>query len=80
MHASALNLMHASIMKPKNAAFWALIGMALLTILVLAGFIRDVSAVINGLIPAMRILASLIYLLASLGVTVFFYAVYKSQS
>ena len=66
-------------MSLKNAAFLALVGMVLVTVLVLAAFIRDLSAVLNGLVPAMRVLSSLIYLLASLGVTVFFYVFYKKQ-
>jgi hypothetical protein len=67
-------------MSLKNAALFALVGMVLLTVLVLAGFVRDVSSVINGLIPAVRVLTSLIYLLASLGVTLFFYVFYTKQS
>ncbi len=64
----------------KSAAFLSLIGMVLLTVLVLVGFIRDASAVINGLIPAVRVVASLIYLFASLTVTVFFWVFYQRQS
>lgn len=64
----------------KSAAFLALVAMILLTVLVLAGFIRDVSSVINGLIPAVRVVASLIYLFASLSVSVFFWVFYKRQT
>jgi len=64
----------------KNAAFLALIGMALLTILLAAGFLRDILNVANGVSPAMALLASLIHLLASLGVTVFLYVFHKAQS
>ena len=64
----------------KNAAFLALVGMILLSFLVLVDFLRDASAAINGLVPAFRMLAALIYLLASLGLTVFFYVFLKKQS
>ena len=64
----------------KNAAFLAWIGMALLTVLVAAGFIRDVLNVASGVTPAMALLTSLIHLMASLGVTVFLYVFHKAQS
>jgi hypothetical protein len=58
-------------MSLKNAAFLALIGMMLLSVLLLAGFIRDVSVAVGGALPAVRVFTSLIYLLASFGVTLF---------
>jgi len=64
---------HTATMSLKNAAFLALIGMLLLTILLAADFIKTVSGVLNGVVPAMALLRSLVYLLASLSVTVFFY-------
>ena len=64
----------------KGAALLALIGMILLTLLVLAGFIRDITSVLDGLIPALRIVASLIYLIASVGVAVFFWVFYTRQA
>ena len=64
----------------RNAAFFALIGMTLLTLLLVAGFIRDVSSLLAGAIAAMAFLVSLIHLLASFGVTVFLYVFYKAQS
>ncbi len=64
----------------KNAAFFALIGMVLLTILQAAIFIRDFLAVLNGAVAAMALLKSGIYLLASLSVTVFLYVFHKAQS
>jgi len=64
----------------KNAAFFALIGMALLTVLLAAGFLRDILNAVSGVIPAMSLLTSLIHLLASLGVTVFLYVFHKAQS
>ena len=68
-----------SIMTLKNAALLALIGMALLTILLAVGFIRDLSALVAGAIAAMAFLVSLIHLLASMSVTVFLFVFYKAQ-
>ena len=66
-------------MRLKNATLFALIGMILLTVLLAASFIRDVSNLLAGLIAAITVLISLIHLLASLGVTVFLYVFHKSQ-
>ena len=63
----------------RSAAAFAFIGMLILTILLLAVFVRDVMSFIDGLIPALRLLASAIYLLASLSVTVFFFAFQRAQ-
>ena len=67
-------------MTVKSAAFFALIGMILLTLLLVLGFIRDISGALAGAIAAMALLISLIHLLASLGVTVFLYVFHKAQS
>jgi hypothetical protein len=67
-------------MSLKNAAFFALIGMALLTVLLAVGFIRDVSAFLSGAIAAMALVRSGIHLLASLSVTVFLYVFHNAQS
>jgi hypothetical protein len=64
----------------KSAAFFALIGMILLTVLLALGFIRDVSAILAGAIAAMALLKSFIHLLASLSVTIFLYVFHKAQS
>ena len=64
----------------KNAALFALIGMALLSILLAAGFIRDFSALLSGVVAATELLKSGVHLLASLGVTVYFYVFYRAQS
>src|ERR1035441_1308711 len=47
---------HTSTMTLKNAAFLALIGTLLLTILLSADFINAVLAVVRGLIPGMALL------------------------
>jgi hypothetical protein len=64
----------------KNAAFFAFIGMTLLTLVCAVGFIGDISALLAGAIAPMMVLKSLIHLLASLSVAVFFYVFYKTQS
>ncbi len=67
-------------MTPKNATVLALVGMILLTVLLVADFITDVSAGLQGLIPAMRLVRSAIYLFASLTATLFFYASYRHRA
>ena len=55
----------------RNAAFFALIGMTLLTIVCAIGFIGDISALLAGAIAPMMMLNSFIHLLATLSVAVF---------
>ena len=64
----------------RSAALFALIGMTLLTVLLLAGFIRDLLSFVRDVIPAIALLTSLIHVLASVSLTVFLYAFHKSQS
>ena len=64
----------------KNAALFALIGMVLLTLLLVAHLVVNIWGVLNGVVPAIRLLTSLVYVLASVGVTVFFYVFNKAQS
>ena len=66
-------------MRLKNAALFALIGMILLTVLLAAGFIRDLVGLAQGAVAALVLLTSGIHLLASLSVTVFLYVFHKSQ-
>ena len=67
-------------MSLKNAAFFALIGMILLTVLLAAGFIRDLSAFASGAVALITLLTSGIHLLASLSVAVFLFVFHKAQS
>ena len=67
-------------MNLKNAAFLALIGTLLLTVLTAADFINVILGVARDVIPAMALLRSLVYLFASLSVTVFFYDFNRTQS
>jgi len=63
----------------KNAAFFAFIGMTLLTVVCAVGFIGDISALFAGAIAPMMVASSLIHLLASLSVAVFLYVFQKTQ-
>ena len=64
----------------KSAAFLALIGTLLLTILLVADSISAVLNVARGLIAATAMLSSLIYSFAAVVVTIFFYMFYKTQA
>ena len=64
----------------KSATALAFLGTALLTVLLLAVFIRDLVSFIRDVLPALRLLASLICLFAGLSLTVFFYVFHRSQS
>ena len=64
----------------KNAALFALIGMALLTFLLLADLILDVSALAQGLIPAVRLVRSFIYAFGGLSAVVFLYVFHKAHA
>jgi hypothetical protein len=63
----------------KTAAFFAFLGMTLLTIVCAVGFVGDMSALLAGAIAPMMVLKSLIHLLASLSVAVFLYMFYRAQ-
>jgi hypothetical protein len=63
----------------KQAAFLALSGMALLTVLLTANLISNIGAVARGIIPEMALLTSLIYWLASVSVLLFFAVFYKKH-
>jgi len=64
----------------KSAAFLALLGTLVLTILLAVDFINTVLGVLRDVIPAMALLRSLVYVFASLGATVFFYVFHRAQS
>jgi hypothetical protein len=67
-------------MNLRNAAFLALVGMLILTLLMAFDFIHTVLAILRGLIPALAFFRSAIHLFASLCVTVFFFVFYRSHS
>jgi hypothetical protein len=64
----------------KNAAFLALVGMILLTILLAAGCIVSVTGFLNGVVSAATMLASLIRVFATLTLAVFFFVFNKAQA
>jgi len=64
----------------KNAALLAFLGTLLLTIVVAFDFVNSASGVLRDIVPPVAVLRSLIYLFASVSVTVFFYVFYKGQS
>ena len=71
---------HTPIMSLKNAAFLAMVGMMLLTVLIVASFISTVLGVMRDVVPAMALLTSLVHVFASLTVLVFFYVFHRTQS
>ncbi len=66
-------------MSLKTAAFLALIGMILITVLRLYDLISTIINVIGGLVPAVTLFSSLIYAFASVAVTFFFARFYKQS-
>jgi hypothetical protein len=78
--ANSADSFHTPAMNLKTASFLALIGTLLLTILLAVNFIRDVLGVAEGIIPAMSLLAPLVYLIAALCATLFFYVFHRGQS
>ena len=64
----------------KTAAFLALIGMLLLTVLETVTFFNDLTAYGHDAIAVMALLGAAIRLFASLTVTVFFFSFYRAQA
>jgi hypothetical protein len=63
----------------KNAAFFALVGMAMLTVLITVNLLTDLSGVAHGLVPYMVMLKSFVAWLASLSLLIFFAVFYRKQ-
>lgn len=70
---------HTSPMTLKTAALLALVGMSVLTAVLLTQLIIDAEGWIRDVVPAIRLLTTLIYVLASVSVTVFFLVFQKGQ-
>jgi hypothetical protein len=66
-------------MSLKNAAFLALIGTVLATLLLIYNLVSAILNVTQGLVPAMSIFPLLIYSFASLTVAVFFFVFHKQS-
>ncbi len=71
---------HTSTMTLKTAALLALVGMIMLTIVAVVGFVVNMAGWIHGVVSDIRMLTSLIYVLASLSVTGFFWVFYREQA
>lgn len=64
----------------KNVSLLAFVGTLLLTAVVAFDFVNVALGVLRDIVPALTVLRSLIYLFASVSVTVFFYVFSKEQS
>ena len=67
-------------MSLKTAAFFAMVGAAIWTILKAVVFFRDLSGVIGGFVPSMTLFTSLIELIAVLSLLVFFAVFYRRHA
>jgi hypothetical protein len=67
-------------MSLKSAAFLAMVGTVLLTLMLLVGLVEDVSNNIAGLIPLMTVIKDLIFTFVALTLAIFFFAFPKGQS
>ena len=65
-------------MSLKNAALLALVGTGLLLLVLLATLVRDTTGVIQGTVPAIRLVTSLIRTFAAFTACVFFWVFQKS--
>ena len=66
-------------MKLKNAAFFAVIGTAMWTVLTAVIFIRNLSGVMGGYLPAVGLLTSFVQFIAALSLLIFFGAFYSRE-
>jgi hypothetical protein len=66
-------------MSLKTAAFLALIGMLLLTVLNAATFLNQLTAYLHDAVAVMTLLGSAIHLFASLTVTIFLFMFYRAH-
>jgi hypothetical protein len=67
-------------MSLKTAAFLALIGMLLLTVVDAATFLNDLTAFLHDAVATMTLLSAAIRLLAGLTVTIFLFVFYRAQA
>ena len=66
--------------KLKHAACFAIFGTAAWTVLTAINFVRNVSGVMGGFIPAMRLVTSGIPFIAALSLLIFFVVFSRNQS
>jgi hypothetical protein len=67
-------------MTMRSAASLALIGAILVTIVLVVGLVSDLLNALRGLVPALRVLASLIYAFAGVVAVVFLWVFRNAQS
>ena len=63
-----------------NAAVLAFIGMTLLSVLTLVVFIRNLLAFLNGVLPVLPVLSSLVHAFAAVTVAVFFFSFQRAKA
>lgn len=63
----------------KSAALLALVGLVLLTVVVAMDFLTTVTGVASDVIPVMTLVRSLVFLIASIGLTVFLFVFHRAQ-
>jgi hypothetical protein len=70
---------HTRLMTLKNAAFLAFLGTLLLSVLLLWRAVMDILNLIQGLIPAVTLLDSLLYAFAAVTTAIFFFFFQSNQ-
>lgn len=64
----------------RSAASLALVGAGLVTIVLVVGFVSDLLNALRGLVPALRLLTSLIYAFAGVAAVVFLWVFRNTQT
>ena len=67
-------------MTMRSAASLALLGVVLVAILLVVGFFLDLLNALRGLVPALKVIPSLIYAFAGVTAVVFLYVFRRAQS
>jgi hypothetical protein len=67
-------------MRLRNAAFFALVATAIWAVLTAVILVRNLAGVVNGYIPAVTLLTSVIQFLVALSLVVFFAVFHNPQS
>jgi hypothetical protein len=71
---------HTPSMTQKNAALLALIGTVLMTAVLVWTFVSNFLNLLRGLVPAVMLFSSFIYVFGCFSVMMFFYVFYRAQS
>jgi hypothetical protein len=78
--ADGFERVHTPSMTLKSAAFLALVGTILVTVLVVWNLIFNLLNVLRGLVPAVVLFSSLIYAFGAVSLAVFFFAFHRTRS